>query len=457
MQSHQDTITAVATPQGIGAVGIVRLSGSDSLAITQKLFRPLHKVIRSYRLTHGWITDRNGHLLDEVLISFMPGPRSYTGEDVIEINCHGNPVILEAVVDAAVASGARQANPGEFTKRAFLNSKIDLAQAEAVLEVINAPTEAGIQLAGNKLKGLLSNKIFTLTNSLAKLKQQLCLAVDFPEEELECLSRQELSSAATTCCQQISSLIASCDQGRVWTHGALVVLAGQVNAGKSSLMNAIVGTERAIVADMPGTTRDYLEEAVNLKGLPVRLIDTAGIRQAQDYIEQQGLDRARELMQCADIIVLVMDITREPSAHDEEILGSVDQDNLIIAMNKWDLVTDAPPWAVMLQKQHRAVCALSAKFGTGLEHFTETIRNVALKGKSEYPDNFVIPNLRQKHCLENALQELNTLAEEAMADLPYDLLAIRLDYACSELDQVTGKITPDQTLNSIFDNFCIGK
>lgn len=457
MQSIHDTIAAIATPIGMGAIGIVRLSGADSLSITTGLIRPQNKALSPYRLSRRWITDRHGTLLDEVLISYMPGPGSYTGEDVTEINCHGNPAILEAVVEAAVASGARQADPGEFTKRAFLNGKMDLTQAEAVFEMINAPTEAGIHLARNKLQGLLSRKIGELRSRLARLKQQLCLAVDFPEEDIECLPREDLARESALCYREIASLISGYDKGRVWTQGVLVVLAGQVNAGKSSLMNAIIGRERAIVADMPGTTRDYLEEAVNLSGLPVRLIDTAGLRQAQDYIEQQGLNRGRELMRCADILVLVLDSTREPSAYDQEILQAAEPEYLVIALNKWDLIADVPHWALQLKKQYQTVCSISSKYGTGLENFTESIRNAALQGKPARLDNAIIPNLRQKACLEKACAELKALEQETMDKFPYDLLAVRLDYVCSELDQVTGKITPDQTLHSIFDNFCIGK
>jgi len=457
MQHIQDTIAAIATPIGPGAVGIVRLSGPKSLEIIRKLFHPKQNKLRPYRLTHGWIANSQGKILDEVLVSLMPGPGSYTGEDVVEINCHGNPAVMESLLEGVVSLGARQAEPGEFTKRSFLNGKMDLTQAEAVLEIINAPTETGVFLARNKLKGGLARKIEALRCKLQDLKEQLCLAVDFPEEEVECLSRQELVHRTLDCRAEISGLIAGFEQGRIWTDGVLAVLTGKVNAGKSSLMNAIIGRERAIVTEIPGTTRDYLEEAVNLGGLPVRLVDTAGLRDALDHVEIKGVEKGRKLMLCADILILVMDAAREPSSHDLELLNSVKPEKLIVALNKWDLVFSPPKWARELELTHPFVFRICAKDGTGLEDLMAGIRQTALKGRSSAPEGSLIPNLRQKTCLERAEKELVQLAGDARDLVSYDLLAASLDYACSQLDQVTGKITPEEVLNSIFDNFCIGK
>ncbi len=423
----------------------------------QKLFQPKQKEFKPYRLIHGWVTNKQGSALDEVLVSYMPGPGSYTGEDVVEINCHGNPSILEAVLEAAMSLGARQAEPGEFTKRSFLNGKMDLTQAEAVLDMINAPTETGVFLARNKLKGHLSRKIEVLRISLQDLKEQLCLAVDFPEEEVECLSRQEVADRAEECQKEIDRMVSKYEQGRIWTDGVFVVLTGKVNAGKSSLMNAVIGRERAIVTEIPGTTRDYLEEAVNLGGLPVRLVDTAGLREAQDHVEVKGMEKGRELTLCADILILVLDSMQEPSSHDLIILNSTGPEKLIIVLNKWDLISSPPKWAEELEQTYPSVFRISAKQGSGLTGVTDRIRQMALSGRSIKPEGALVPNLRQKSSLEKASVELAELSREAKNQVPYDLLAVRLDYACSELDMVTGKITPDEVLNSIFDNFCIGK
>jgi tRNA modification GTPase len=457
MSYFQDTIAAISTPMGVGAVGIIRLSGHQSLGIIKKLFQGKHKELKPYRLYHGWIKNRNGMALDEVLVSFMPGPGSYTGEDIVEINCHGNPAIMETVLEAVMTLGARQAQSGEFTKRSFLNGKMDLTQAEAVLEMINAPTEAGVFLARNKLKGRLAGKIESLGSKLRKLKEQLCLAVDFPEEEIECLSTQEFAEKIQECQREIMGLITDFERGRIWTDGVLVVLTGKVNAGKSSMMNAIIGRERAIVTEIPGTTRDYLEEAINLQGLPVRLVDTAGLREAGDEVELKGMEKGKEFIRSADIIILVMDSTIEPSQHDLEILKTIETEKLFIALNKWDLVSSPPDWTLELGQNHPFIFRISAKHGIGLEDLMIQIRRSALAGTGSKPEESLVPNLRQKSCLEKASLELRELIRDARARVPYDLLAARLDFACSELDQITGRITPDEVLNSIFDNFCIGK
>ncbi|WP_028573596.1 tRNA uridine-5-carboxymethylaminomethyl(34) synthesis GTPase MnmE [Desulfonatronovibrio hydrogenovorans] len=459
MNHQKDTIAAISTPVGLGAVGIVRLSGPDALAITGKIFTPgrKKKSLEPYRLVHGWIASISGEALDEVLVSFMPGPGSYTGEDTIEINCHGNPAILEGVLEAVLALGARMAEPGEFTKRAFLNGKMDLTRAEAVIELINAPTQAGVFMARNKLQGLLAEKIQGLRQSLEELKKQLCLAVDFPEEEIECLSQKDLAGQALACCTDLRGLITDSDQNRIWTDGALVVLTGRVNAGKSSLMNAILGRERAIVTELPGTTRDYLEEGLNLKGLPVRLVDTAGLRATADQVEKKGMERGWELIRSAHVLVLVMDATLAPSPQDQEVLAQTDPEKLIIALNKWDLAASPLPWIKTIEHDYPDVLKISAKTGLGLEQLLSRIRQKALAGQELDPGGCLLPNLRQKSCLEKAVLELEALAGEALAGIPYDLLAARLDYACAELDQITGRITPDEVLDSIFDNFCIGK
>lgn len=456
MQYSQDTITAIATPMGVGAVGIVRMSGPQSLDIINQIFRSPGCKLKPYQLKHGWISDRHGSILDEVLVSFMAGPRSYTGEDIVEINCHGNPAILEGVMDTLISLGAREAQPGEFTKRAYLNNKMDLTQAEAVLEMINAPTQTGITLARNKLKGLLGQKISQLRQSLEELKRQLCLAVDFPEEEIECLSREELTDSVRKCIVEIENLIADYDQGKIWTDGVLSVLTGRVNAGKSSLMNSILGRERAIVTDLPGTTRDYLEESINLKGLPVRLVDTAGLRKTSDHIEQKGMDRGRELIDSADVLILVLDSTIEPSSTDVEICEALG-DKLIVVLNKWDKIKEPIQSILDIEQKYEDVIRVSAKTGQGISDLIAGIRQKSLSKGGEISPGTMIPNLRQKKCLEKAGMELSKLIDEALSEIPYDLMAARLDYACSELDQVTGRITPDDVLNSIFDNFCIGK
>lgn len=457
--SAQDTIAAIATPLGQGGVGIVRISGSRSRELGELLFRSARSDFagfKPYRLHHGWFLDGASRDLDEVLVSFMPGPGSYTGEDVVEINCHGGPAVLRAVLETVLGAGARPADPGEFTKRAFLNGRLDLTQAEAVIEMITAPTRAGVGMAGQKLEGVLGRRISELRAALEDLRTQLCVAVDFPEEELECLPHAELARRTQTVLQGLGELVAGYERNRCWREGVLVVLAGQVNAGKSSLMNGILGRERAIVTDIPGTTRDYLEEAVSLDGLPVRLVDTAGLRETADKVEQVGVLRSRELLDQADVILLVVDRTRGMTDEDVRLLKQYGPDKLLVVENKADLpgdVLDLPEGAGSV---HGHV-SISARTGQGLDELTDTVRTMAVGTRREPGASDLVPNLRQKQGLERAADELTALLGELGQEMPYDLLSVRLDAACALLSELTGEITSDEILNGIFDSFCVGK
>ncbi|WP_045217417.1 tRNA uridine-5-carboxymethylaminomethyl(34) synthesis GTPase MnmE [Desulfonatronovibrio magnus] len=457
MIDNHDTITAIATPIGTGSVGIVRISGSMSLTIAAKLHWKGRTSFKPYHLTHAWIKDSAGHVLDEVLMCYMPGPGSYTGEDVIEINCHGNPAILEAVLEAAVYAGARQAEPGEFTKRAFLNGKMDLTEAEAVLELINAPTRTGVYFAGQKLQGGLGRKIANLRQTLEELRKELCLTVDFPEEELECISPGSLIDRVRKCIDEINILMKDYEQNRIWSEGVTVALAGCVNAGKSSLMNAVLGRERAIVTDVPGTTRDYIEEMINVQGLPVKLVDTAGFRDTDDMVELKGLEKGREIADSAGIVMFIVDSVTQICQQGLEFLKRMDKKKIIIALNKWDLVQNTQNYLSDHLESYPVVVKVSAKTGHGLDELIQSIRKMALKGQMIAPEGKLVPNLRQMVCLNKAVHELDLLVQDTEAQLPFDLLSVRLDYACSALDEITGRITPDEVLNSIFDNFCIGK
>ncbi len=453
------TIAAIATPMGQGGVGIVRLSGPASLDISEKLFvpGPRFKGFKSYKLHYGWIKNRSRQILDEVLLAYMPAPYSYTREDVVEINCHGGPAVLEGVLEALYHLGAEPAAPGEFTRRAFLNNRMDLTQAEAALEMINAPTQDGALLARDKLQGHLKERVDTLRDSLEELKKELCLAVDFPEEDLECLPLADLAQRTNASVREIDHLLKAFEQNRVFREGALVVLAGRVNAGKSSLMNALLGRERAIVTSIPGTTRDYLEEAINLGGLPVRLVDTAGRRPTRNKIEMMGLETGRQLISRSDLCILVLDAGQEPAPEDLDILEEISPGKLVLAVNKQDLVPGTPGWVQDLKDKGLDLVHTSATLGHGLEDLTGAIRSKILGGKRPEATSSLAPNLRQKTALDKARQELLLLAEEARQEMPYDVLGVRLDYACTFLDEITGRIVNDDILNSIFENFCIGK
>ena len=452
-----DTIVAIATPPGQGAIGIVRLSGPASADIARLFFhssRPVFAGFKPYHLHHGQLRDGNGNFVDEVLAAWMPGPGSFTGEDVLEFQCHGGSAILRQVVEECLAHGARLAEPGEFSKRAFLNSRMDLTQAEAIMELVNAPTAVAVGLAGSKLEGLLACRIGELRQGLETLRVQLCVAVDFPEDEVECLAPDDLAGGIGEVRAAMSELADNYDRGRCWRDGALVVLAGQVNAGKSSLMNAILGINRAIVTDIPGTTRDYLEESVQLDGLPVRLVDTAGLRASLDSVELLGIERSRELMGQADLVLLVVDAELGPGAEDLDLAAQAD--NLLVVANKMDLLAVEPQWFGESPWTEKQICPLSAKHGQGLSDLLAAIRRT-VAGTGAPEAGALVPNLRQYTALDRATRELEHLLDDLTAGQPYDILSVRLDTACAILGEITGEITSEEILRAVFDGFCIGK
>jgi tRNA modification GTPase len=457
MNTNNDTIVAIATPPGQGAIGIVRLSGPSAGEIARALFhssRPGFTGFKPYQLHHGQLRDGRGNFLDEVLAAFMPGPGSFTGEDVVELQCHGGGAILRRVVEECLAGGARLAEAGEFSKRAFLNSRMDLTQAEAIMELVGAPTAVAVGLAGSKLEGLLAHRIGELRAGLESVRVQLCVAVDFPEDEVECLAPQDLARGVAETCQAMAELADNYDRGRCWRDGALVVLAGQVNAGKSSLMNAILGINRAIVTDIPGTTRDYLEESVQIDGLPVRLVDTAGLRAALDSVELLGIERSRLLLARADLVLLVIDSELGPGAEDLDL--AAEMENLLVVANKMDLVAGEPAWTGESPWKDKELCRLCAKHGQGVSGLLAAIRRmVAATGTPEA--GTLVPNLRQHTALVRAAEELAHLLDELAAGLPYDILSVRLDTACAILAEITGEITSEEVLRAVFDGFCIGK
>jgi len=455
-----DTIAAIATPPGDGGVGIIRISGAQCRLIATKVFRAANTNFtdfKPYRLHYGHIIDNDNNTIDDVLAAFMPGPNSYTGEDVVEINCHGGRAVLSAVLEEILTLGARLAERGEFTYRAFMNGRMDLSQAEAVAEMIHAPTKAAMQLAQVKLSGLLGDKIKGLRVRLEQLRAQLVLAVDFPEDELECLPTDNLISVSSGVRNEIDSLLTGFDRTKAWREGALVVLAGRVNAGKSSLMNALLGRNRAIVTDQPGTTRDYLEESINLDGLTIRLADTAGIRETDDAIEAAGLEKGRELMEQADLVLLLTDATAPVPEDALATARNLDTNKTLVVLNKADLPNFDSAQGASLAAMGLETIAVSAKTGESMDALCNRIRDRVLQGAGQPDPDELAPNARQASVLSAASEELLLLEQDAEAGIPYDLLGVRLETACDSLSNITGEITSNEILNTIFDSFCIGK
>ncbi len=454
------TIAAIATPPGDGGVGIIRISGSKARLIADEIFRPAKDSFagfRPYTMHYGCIADRAGVDIDDVLAVFMPGPNSYTGEDTIEINCHGGRAILRAVLEEILSRGARIANPGEFTLRAFLNGRMDLTQAEAVAEMIHAPSKGAAQLARVKLSGVLGERIEELRKRLEELRAQLCVAVDFPEDELECLPLDEMNTEVSSAAKKISALLAGVERTKAWREGALAVLSGKVNAGKSSLLNALLGRNRAIVTDIPGTTRDFIEETLNLDGLQVRLVDTAGLRETDDAVEQAGLDMGRDLASQADLVLLIIDGSMPFAIADLDPQFSAESGKCLAVINKADLAQADPAPSQVMKDAGYDVLEISAKKGQGIDELAVVIRERILKGAGEPDPDELVPNSRQAATLKKALSELEELVLDIEMQIPYDLLGVRLEAATSALSEITGEITPQEVLNSIFDNFCVGK
>ena len=496
MPSYADTIAAIATPPGAGGIAILRISGPEAGALLSRLFRPRKRAARTQaklqtefsfaprHMHYGHVLDSHGERLDDVLAVFMPGPYSATGEDVGEIHCHGGPGVTAALLEAALEAGARLAGPGEFTRRAFLNGRMDLTQAEAVAEIISASTHEGVRLAAAKLDGALAVEVRSVRDALDALRIQVTLTIDFPDEEAELLSRPMFAGTVRECMEAIRRLLSAFDRARLWREGAVAVLAGRVNAGKSSLLNALLGRERAIVSPEPGTTRDYIEETVHIRGIPLRVIDTAGLREGGDVVESEGIRRSRDLAANADILVFVTDVSVPVHPEERDFLSRnislLREGRLLLALNKLDalepvlggettrgaalargraflmeaLGNDPEAAAVSLQQ----CFLLSTKLGSGLDDLTQGLEK-ALRalGGEELSEGDLAPNLRQAQLLREALGDLEELWVALENGHPPDILSVHLESAAYSLASVTGVLDDEGILDTIFASFCIGK
>lgn len=458
---HADTIAAIATPPGTGGIGIIRTSGPDAERIGRALFKPrkASDAFRSHRLTHGDIfCPETGRVLDEVLAAFLRAPHSFTGEDTLEIHCHGGPFILGKVLQAVLRAGARLAEPGEFTRRAFLNGRLDLAQAEAVQEMISARSQPGLDLAVGHLRGDLSRAIGELRASILDILSLLEAEIDFQEEEgIETAPREGLLDQLRDITARIEALTASYGEGRIMREGARVVITGKVNAGKSSLFNRLLGERRAIVTPHPGTTRDFIEESVVIRGVPVRFIDTAGIRETDNPVEQAGIDLVREQSASADAVVVLLDGSAALTTDDRRILEENRRRNVIVAINKSDLpqVLETVPLAG--DGPGEKPLRISAKTGEGMDAFRKAVHAAMDRATGGTCTETVITSLRHKIALERAFASLR-MAEQALSGgLSPEFIAFDLREVLGALGEVTGQTVTEEILDRIFNTFCIGK
>lgn len=444
---YQDTIAAISTPLGEGGIGIVRLSGSQARSIAEKLFD--HHLSHRH-LTYGHINDpQSGEIIDEVLICYMAASHTYTREDIVEINCHSGPLVLQRILELLLGQGARLAHPGEFTLRAFLSGRIDLAQAESVVDIVQAKTAASLRLAVQGLKGRLSREIKTLRNELMSILAYLTARIDFPEDEIE---ERDISSSLTQTHRQLQELIATADTGMVYRQGVKTAIVGRPNVGKSSLLNQLLKEDRSIVTPVPGTTRDTIEEVVNLQNIPFVLIDTAGIARSNNLVEALGVERSRKAIEQADLVLWVIDASEPLSPADEEIMRLLGDKEVLVLANKCDL-----PQQASLEELPWAVVSISALTGEGIAELEKEMAGKVLKGKVYPSDAALVTNSRHKNALERAAKHLGQATAAREAAIPEDCIAIDLEAALSALGEITGETVQQELLETIFSQFCIGK
>lgn len=457
-----DTITAISTPVGQGGIGIVRLSGKDAIKIADTLFRsPKRKKLKespSHRILYGHIVDPSDKsVVDEVMVSIMRAPHTYTKEHIVEINCHGGAMPLRAVLELTLSKGARLAEPGEFTKRAFLNGRIDLAQAEAVLDVINAMTEESRKSAVNQLGGGLSTKIDGLRDDLIELAAFVEAHIDFPEEDIGSISIRKMRRMALKVRKSLNSLIESSRYGIILREGIKTAIVGRPNVGKSSLLNSLIEQDRAIVTEVPGTTRDVIEEHLNIQGLPVRIMDTAGIRSVDNIAEKEGVRRSVRTMKDAGLVLLMLDGSLALHDTDFDLLKKSDPLNTILVINKQDLPQKIIPSGVPQLKTFRGRTAkISAKRKTGLKRLKDLIVATALHGQKVCSME-TVTNVRHVHALERARAPLDAFLTGINENTSPEFLAVELRDALDATGEIQGVTTPEDILNRIFSNFCIGK
>ncbi|MFO7599614.1 MAG: tRNA uridine-5-carboxymethylaminomethyl(34) synthesis GTPase MnmE [Candidatus Desulfacyla sp.] len=460
MSSDQDTIAAIATPMGQAGIGIIRISGPHCLAIARKIFRPRNPApdLRSHRLYLGHLCDpSSGDPIDEVLLTFMKAPRTYTREDVVEINSHSGYTLLSKILDTLLSQGARLARPGEFTLRAFLNGRIDLTQAEAVVDLINSRSERGLFLASQQIRGAFREEIEGLRQKAIHILARAEAAIDFPEAEADAMPKEEVSTEIETgLMAPIESLIRSFE-GRIWVEGVRTVIAGRVNAGKSSLLNRLLKEQRAIVTPIPGTTRDVIESSLIIDGIPLRLMDTAGFRSVTDAVEQIGITLTRRKLKEADFVLIVIDQSRPLGRDDLDSIHASQGKQALIVINKIDLPVRLHEGADAEALSLFPSVRISALTGEGLDHLRKAIKDAILGGGVDATSSSVAPNVRHRHALAQALGFFKEAAFRIREDAPMEIVALELKSGLDALGEITGETTTEEVLDSIFSQFCLGK
>ncbi len=462
MQSRKttDTIAAIATAVGGSGIGIIRVSGEKSIQMVDCIFESFHKnkklnLVPSHTIHYGTIKDEN-KVVDEVLVSVMRGPHSYTAEDTVEINCHGGVLVTKKVLEVVLKQGAKPADPGEFTKRAFLNGRLDLSQAEAVMDLIHAKNDYAVQSSVSQLKGAVSKKIKELRNQVLYQIAFIESALDDPEHISLVGYSEELLISLNPMIKDVEKLIRSSDQGKIVSEGIKTVILGKPNAGKSSLMNVLLGEERAIVTDIAGTTRDTLEEQIRLRGVSLNIVDTAGIRETDDVVEKIGVSRAKIAAEDADFVIYVVDGSCPLDENDETIIDFIKDKKAVVILNKSDL-NMVISQSDLENKVGHQVILISAKEETGIESLEQTIEDLFYDGHIDFNDEVLITNVRHKTALIDTLESLKLVKGSIESQMPEDFLTIDLMSAYEQLGTILGESLEDDLVNEIFSKFCMGK
>jgi len=458
---QEDTISAVTTAPGNAAIGIVRISGSGALEITDKMFFAASGkklgTYPSHTMVYGFIKDGKGTKIDEVMTVYMKAPRSYTAEDVVEIQCHGGMQSIRLILGLTYLYGARPAEPGEFTKRAFLNGRIDLVQAESVMDIIQSKSSAALKIAVQQQEGSVSKELKLIRKKLKDVIVHLEAVIDYPEEDIEDVTYKEVSEAITEANNKITILLAGAHTGKILKEGLRTAIIGRPNVGKSSLLNTLLKEDRALVSEFEGTTRDVIEEQIIIGGIPILLADTAGIHETQDFVEKLGVERSRAFLDKAELIIFVLDGTQPLTADDEKILKAVKDKNVVFVINKIDIAVSEITKTVSERFSANHIIEVSAKTGEGIGLLQNWLKDYVYGSSRGSGEEIFIQNERQMDLLRQAKESLEDAVMAAENHLPYDCLTIDVDRALTLMGEITGETVRDEIINEIFSRFCVGK
>ena len=461
MNHVEDTIAAISTPLGRGGIGIIRISGNDAFKIMSKIFKgnkPFDK-IKSHTINYGKIINLyTNEIIDEVLVSKMVAPNTFTREDVVEINTHGSIIALKNILGLITKLGARVAEPGEFTKRAFLNGRIDLSQAEAVMDLINSKTDNEFKASISQLDGKLSKKLSKIRKRLIELIAHIEVTIDYPEYDIEEVTDKEIEDSLINTRDDIINIINTYEKGKIIRHGINMVIVGRPNVGKSSLLNELSGKNKAIVTDIPGTTRDIIEEYVNIGGISVKLVDTAGIRDTCDVVEKIGVQKSKKELEKSDLAVILIDASSSLQKEDVDILKSINNKNMVVLLNKIDLVDDTSK----IKQDVKSIVdvdilEISVLNEDGISDFEAYIKDKFLKGDIVANDEVILTNVRHKSLLENAKNDIQRAIDEKSLNMPLDIITIDIKEAAYNIGEITGECVNDLVIHEIFSKFCVGK